>query len=70
VRANVAATVGYAGVTGIIGFDLNGDTTNKLVSIFRVENVGTDSASRAGLVCGQQASRLCFVWVKNVSFEG
>jgi branched-chain amino acid transport system substrate-binding protein len=69
VRANVAATVGYAGVSGTIGFDRNGDTTSKVISIYRVEDVGTGSAPRAGLVCGAQVSRLCFVWVKNVSFQ-
>jgi branched-chain amino acid transport system substrate-binding protein len=68
VRANVAATVGYAGVTGTIGFDQNGDTTTKVISIYRVEDVGTGSQAR--LVCGTHLSRLCFVWVKNVSFDG
>jgi len=69
VRANVAATVGYSGVTGTIGFDRNGDTTTKVISIYRVEDVGTGSGSQAGLVCGTHLSRLCFVWVKNVSFD-
>jgi branched-chain amino acid transport system substrate-binding protein len=69
VRANVAGTVGYAGSSGTIGFDRNGDTTTKVISIYRVEDVATGSASHAGLVCGTHLSTLCFVWVKNVSFD-
>jgi len=40
VTHEVAQTSGLAGVTGPLGFDPNGDTTNRVVSIF--EAVGTD----------------------------
>lgn len=40
VRANIAATSGYAGVTGTIGFDQNGDNSAKIVSLY--EDVSTD----------------------------
>ena len=36
----VAQTDGLAGVTGPLGFDSNGDTTNRVVSIF--EAAGAD----------------------------
>ena len=68
-RANVAATVGYARATGIIGFDESGDTTAKVISAYRVEDVGAGSGSQAGLICRAHVSRLCFVWAKNVSFD-
>jgi branched-chain amino acid transport system substrate-binding protein len=69
VRTNVAATVGYAGTTGVIGFDQNGDTTAKVISIYQVEKVPTGSESAAALLCGTRAAGLCFVWVKNVTFD-
>jgi branched-chain amino acid transport system substrate-binding protein len=34
VTAEVAATAGFSGVTGLLGFDSAGDTTNRVVSIF------------------------------------
>jgi branched-chain amino acid transport system substrate-binding protein len=40
VTHEVAQTSGLAGLTGPLGFDPNGDTTNRIVSIF--EAVGTD----------------------------
>lgn len=69
VRANVAATVGYVGTTGITSFDPNGDTTLKVISIYRVEDVATRQATDQHLVCETKVSRICFAWLKNVSFE-
>lgn len=40
VRAAIAATSGYAGVTGTIGFDQNGDNAAKIVSLY--EDTSTD----------------------------
>jgi branched-chain amino acid transport system substrate-binding protein len=40
VRAAIAATSGYAGVTGTIGFDARGDNSAKIVSLY--EDVNTD----------------------------
>ncbi len=36
VRAAIAATKDYHGVIGVTGFDTNGDTTNKIISIYEV----------------------------------
>jgi branched-chain amino acid transport system substrate-binding protein len=36
VRAEVAKTRGYSGALGTIGFDSNGDTTNRIVSIYKI----------------------------------
>lgn len=34
VRAQVAQTAGLSGVTGTLGFDQNGDTTNRVITVF------------------------------------
>jgi branched-chain amino acid transport system substrate-binding protein len=38
VLANVAATTGFASPIGTIGFDKNGDTTNGILSLYKVEH--------------------------------
>jgi branched-chain amino acid transport system substrate-binding protein len=44
VRAAIAATSGYAGVTGTIGFDQNGDNSAKIVSLY--EDVSADPTAQ------------------------
>src|ERR1700730_14173327 len=36
VRAEVAKTTNYMGALGTIGFDANGDTTNRIISIYKI----------------------------------
>jgi len=43
VRAAIAGTQGYSGVTGTIGFDQNGDNAAKIVSLY--EDVSTDATA-------------------------
>jgi branched-chain amino acid transport system substrate-binding protein len=38
VRANIQATRSYQGITGIVGFDANGDTTNLNLGIYMVKD--------------------------------
>ena len=42
-RAAIAGTQGYSGVTGTIGFDQNGDNAAKIVSLY--EDVSTDATA-------------------------
>lgn len=48
VTAQIAATSGFAGATGTLGFDAAGDTTNRVVSVF--EATGSDPRSPWRLV--------------------
>ena len=65
VRANVAATTGYVGAIGTTSFDQNGDTSLRIVSIYRVRSVDTSSTDR--LVCGSRLTNLCFVWLMQLN---
>ena len=59
----------FSGHPGRLTVNESGDTTAKVISAYRVEDVGTGSGSQAGLICRAHVSRLCFVWAKNVSFD-
>ena len=69
VRANVAATTGYAGVIGTTSFDKSGDTTLRLVSIYEVRSVNVSKARADHLVCGTQRTNLCYVWLKHIDLS-
>jgi hypothetical protein len=43
VVAQLAATTAFPGVTGTLGFDARGDTTNRVISVF--EATGPDPAA-------------------------
>lgn len=46
VRANIAATKGFQGVIGTTSFDANGDTTNRIISIYSITKGKTDFADQ------------------------
>ena len=56
----------FPGVIGTYGFDQNGDTTLKIVSVYLVEN-SPDPSKTTG-VCGATAKNLCFVWKTQFDF--
>jgi branched-chain amino acid transport system substrate-binding protein len=70
VRANVASTTSYQGVIGTTGFDKNGDTTLKIISVYKVQDVGATRAAAGDLVCGKNKPTLCYTWVKQVNYAG
>lgn len=47
VLAQVAQTSGLAGVTGTLGFDKNGDTTNRVITVFEAPASGERAAWKA-----------------------
>ena len=65
VRDAMAKITSFDGVIGHYGFDQNGDTTLKIVSIYVVQQ-GDPSKSTG--VCGKTATQLCFVWKTQFDF--
>jgi branched-chain amino acid transport system substrate-binding protein len=66
VRAEMAKTKGFVGVVGTYDFDINGDNSLKIVSIYTVEAV-SDPAQSTG-VCGKTQPKDCFVWKAQFDF--
>jgi len=66
VRDEMAKITTFQGVIGNYGFDQNGDTTLKIVSIYVVEN-SADPSKTTG-VCGVKAKNQCFVWKTQFDF--
>jgi len=66
VRDAMAKITTFQGVIGNYGFDTNGDTTLKIVSIYVVQQV-TDPAKSTG-VCGKNSKNACFVWKTQFDF--
>jgi len=66
VRDAMAQIKSFPGVIGTYGFDQNGDTTLKIVSVYLVEN-SPDPSKTTG-VCGATAKNLCFVWKTQFDF--
>ena len=69
VRDAMAKITSYDGVIGHYGFDQNGDTTLKIVSIYEVKAglSASDIASSTG-VCGKTVASACFVWKTQFDF--
>lgn len=69
VREEMAKITSFQGVIGKYGFDQNGDTTLKIVSIYEVKTglSASDVASSTG-VCGKQVANACFVWKTQFDF--
>ena len=66
VRDEMAKITSFQGVIGNYGFDQNGDTTLKIVSIYIVQNASDPNATTG--VCGQTAKNECFVWKTQFDF--
>ena len=66
VRDAMAQLTTFQGVIGKYGFDKNGDTTLKIVSIYVVQQA-TDPSKTTG-VCGKKAANACFVWKTQFDF--
>ena len=69
VRDAMAKITTFQGVIGNYGFDQNGDTTLKIVSIYVVKTglSASDVAASTG-VCGKKAANACFVWKTQFDF--
>jgi branched-chain amino acid transport system substrate-binding protein len=69
VRDAMAKITSYQGVIGNYGFDQNGDTTLKIVSIYVVKTglSSSDVASSTG-VCGKTVANACFTWKTQFDF--
>jgi branched-chain amino acid transport system substrate-binding protein len=69
VRDAMAKITTYQGVIGNYGFDQNGDTTLKIVSIYEVKTglSASDVSSSTG-VCGKTVANACFVWKTQFDF--
>jgi branched-chain amino acid transport system substrate-binding protein len=66
VRDAMSKITSYQGVIGNYGFDQNGDTTLKIVSIYVVQNAADPNATTG--VCGANAKNQCFVWKTQFDF--
>jgi branched-chain amino acid transport system substrate-binding protein len=66
VRDEMAKITSFQGVIGNYGFDQNGDTTLKIVSVYIVQN-SPDPSKTTG-VCGEKAKNMCFVWKTQFDF--
>ncbi len=66
VRNEMSLTKGFVGVIGTYGFDANGDTSLKIVSIYQVQTV-TDPTKSTG-VCGKLHPNDCYVWKAQVNY--
>jgi len=66
VRDEMAKITSFQGVIGNYGFDQNGDTTLKIVSVYIVQN-SADPSKTTG-VCGEKAKNMCFVWKTQFDF--
>jgi branched-chain amino acid transport system substrate-binding protein len=69
VRDEMAKITTFQGVIGNYGFDQNGDTTLKIVSIYEIKTGLSDSDVKASTgVCGKKAANACFVWKTQFDF--
>jgi branched-chain amino acid transport system substrate-binding protein len=69
VRDEMGKITSFDGVIGHYGFDQNGDTTLKIVSIYEVKTGLSDSDVKASTgVCGKKAANACFVWKTQFDF--
>jgi branched-chain amino acid transport system substrate-binding protein len=66
VRDEMEKITTFQGVIGNYGFDKNGDTTLKIVSVYIVQN-SSDPSKTTG-VCGEKAKNQCFVWKTQFDF--
>jgi branched-chain amino acid transport system substrate-binding protein len=66
VRDAMAKITSFDGVIGHYGFDQNGDTTLKIVSIYVVQQAADPSKTTG--VCGKTAANECFVWKTQFDF--
>jgi branched-chain amino acid transport system substrate-binding protein len=66
VRDEMEKITSYQGVIGNYGFDKNGDTNLKIVSIYIVQNSPDPNATTG--VCGATAKNECFVWKTQFDF--
>jgi branched-chain amino acid transport system substrate-binding protein len=69
VRDAMAKVTSFQGVIGNYGFDQNGDTTLKIVSIYEVKTgLSADDVKNSTGVCGKKAANDCFVWKTQFDF--
>jgi len=69
VRDAMAKITTFQGVIGNYGFDQNGDTTLKIVSIYEVKTgLSADDVKNSTGVCGKKAANACFVWKTQFDF--
>jgi branched-chain amino acid transport system substrate-binding protein len=69
VRDAMAKITSFQGVIGNYGFDQNGDTTLKIVSIYEVKTgLSADDVKNSTGVCGKQVANACFVWKTQFDF--
>ena len=69
VRDAMAKITTFQGVIGNYGFDQNGDTTLKIVSIYEVKTGLSDTDVKASTgVCGKKLANACFVWKTQFDF--
>ena len=69
VRDAMAKITQFQGVIGNYGFDQNGDTTLKIVSIYEVKTgLSADDVKNSTGVCGKQVANACFVWKTQFDF--
>jgi branched-chain amino acid transport system substrate-binding protein len=69
VRDEMAKITTFQGVIGNYGFDKNGDTTLKIVSIYEVKaGLSSDDVKNSTGVCGKKAANACFVWKTQFDF--
>jgi branched-chain amino acid transport system substrate-binding protein len=66
VRDAMAKITSFDGVIGHYGFDQNGDTTLKIVSVYVIQQVSDPTQSTG--VCGKNAKNDCFVWKTQFDF--
>jgi branched-chain amino acid transport system substrate-binding protein len=66
VRDAMSKITSYQGVIGNYGFDQNGDTTLKIVSIYVVQQAADPSKTTG--VCGKTAANECFIWKTQFDF--
>ena len=69
VRDAMAKITTFQGVIGNYGFDQNGDTTLKIVSIYEVKTGLSDADVKSSTgVCGKKLANACFVWKTQFDF--
>ena len=69
VRDAMEKITSFQGVIGNYGFDKNGDTTLKIVSIYEVKTgLSADDVKNSTGVCGKKAANACFVWKTQFDF--
>jgi branched-chain amino acid transport system substrate-binding protein len=66
----VSALSSLSGIStplGTISFDKNGDTSQQIISIYKVDN---NASAANALVCSTTATSTCWVYVKQVNYSG